>query len=76
MRPMMLGLALAAAACPAARAASDFPAVGILQEQLHARPGDVLPRAIVHRGRLFRVRYLGARALPNGIYAVMIRLEK
>jgi hypothetical protein len=54
--------------------AGTYPSVAELQNNLNLRPGTVLPRAIIHSGRVFEVFYVAAVAKPNGEYVVTLRL--
>jgi hypothetical protein len=59
---------------PANHGTGTYPSVGELQNNLNLRPGTVLPRAIMHGGRIFEVFYVTAVARPNGEYVVTLRL--
>jgi hypothetical protein len=56
--------------------AADYPPVGILQDQLHAHPGDAIARLIAYGGRLLQPRYLSARHDGGGVYTIRIKLEE
>jgi hypothetical protein len=56
--------------------AADYPPVSVLQDELHAHPGDTIAREIPYRGRKFVPRYLGAIALGNGVYSVKLKLDE
>lgn len=58
----------------AAPALGIFPPVSVLQDELAMHPGDALPRLIPYAGRIFHPHYVGARALGNGRYAVIVDL--
>lgn len=82
MRSWLFAAALFCGACAggetfAARASGAYyPPVGELQRQLDLYPGAPLPKLIAYGGRLFHPRYVSARAVGGGEYAVVIRLEQ
>lgn len=55
---------------------ADYPPVGVLQDQLHAHPGDAIARLIPYRGRLLQPRYLSSRHDGGGVYTVRIKLDE
>lgn len=60
----------------AVSASTVFPPVSVLQEQLHAVPGGIIPKDVYYAGHLFHPRYMGAHALANGKYAIIVQLDR
>lgn len=66
--------ALIVLSAPAFAGSPQFPPVAEVQAQLHARPGDPLPKQIVWRNHVFQPYFVKATQRSGGFYVVIVRL--